>query len=94
MYRGDWIFFTNGLSLVGPFVAVPQAPAPVNRGPKSQNRPLLSNIDRLIRSLLCMEAWAHKKKVVKKGNLKEIIGNVDTKPLVDLVFRLIIEELI
>ena len=41
-----------------------------------------------------MEASAHKKKVVKKGNLEEIIGNVDTKPLVDLVFRLIIEELI
>jgi len=41
-----------------------------------------------------MEAKAHKKKVVKKGNLKEIIGNVDTKPPVVLVFRLIIEELI
>lgn len=48
----------------------------------------------MIRLLLGMEAWAHKKKVVKKGNLEEIIGNVDTKPLVDLVFRLIIEELI
>ena len=41
-----------------------------------------------------METCTHKKKVVKKVNLKEIIGNVDTKPLVDLVFRLIIEELI
>ena len=88
------MFIKTSLRPVGVVVAAPQAPAPVNRGPKSQNRPLLSNIDRLIRSLLCMEAWAHKKKVVKKGNLKEIIGNVDTKPLVDLVFRLIIEELI
>ena len=35
-----------------------------------------------------------KKKVVKMENLEEITRNVDTKPLVDLVFRLIIEELI
>ena len=74
--------------------SAPQALAQLNRSPKSQNKPLLSNIDRLIPWLLCMEAWENKKKVVKKGNLKEIIGNVDTRPLVDLVFRLIIEELI
>ena len=35
-----------------------------------------------------------KKKVVKMENLKEITRNVDTKPPVDLVSRLIIEELI
>ncbi len=35
-----------------------------------------------------------KKKVVILTKLEEIIRNVDTKPPVDLVFHLIIEELI
>jgi hypothetical protein len=49
---------------------------------------------RLRSSGMATGAISQKKKVVILTKLEEIIRNVDTKPPVDLVFHLIIEELI
>ena len=49
---------------------------------------------RLQSSGMATGAMSQKKKVVILTKLEEIIRNVDTKPPVDLVFHLIIEELI